>query len=582
MQKQATTTVPRQPALSEARVRFFCVAALLLAGVLAYANSFSVPFLFDDDASIADNPTIRSLWPPWQALSPPASGETVANRPLVNLSLAINFAFGGLDVRGYHVVNLAIHLCAALALFGIVRRTLSQPVFRTRFSGAAQAIAFVAALWWALHPLQTESVTYVVQRAESLMGLFFFLTLYCFIRSVEAPRPWPWQAGAIAACLLGVATKEVIALAPVLVLLYDRTFIAGSFAAAWRQRGRMHLALAFTWVVLAGMMAGTGWNRGGTSGFDVGVKPWAYWLTQFEAVTRYLWLSVWPHPLVFEYGTFWVKPAAAALPYAVLVVPLAVATLVALWRWPVAGFLGAWFFGILAPTSTVPGRVQMIVEHRMYLPLAAILVLTSVGLYKSLPRAFLPAGLVVASLLGLLTGLRNHDYRNELAIWEDTVVKRPEGARAQGDLANVLATVPGRLPEALAHYEQALRIDPDFAEAHNNLANVLVTIPGRLPEALAHYEQALRINPDFAEAHNDLANVLAAIPGRLPEALAHYEQALRIKPNYAAAHNNLGVFYCRQGRLEEAKEHWERALELDPHFEAARLNLGLLPELQGK
>ena len=107
------------------------------------------------------------------------------------------------------------------------------------------------ALLWALHPLQTEAVTYIVQRVESMMGLFFLLTLYCFIRSVEAPRPRPWQGCAVAACILGAATKEVIALAPVLVLLYDRTFIAGSFAAAWRRRWRVHLALASTWVVLA-------------------------------------------------------------------------------------------------------------------------------------------------------------------------------------------------------------------------------------------------------------------------------------------------------------------------------------------
>src|SRR5664280_1677877 len=606
---------PAQPVNPAPRIRRWPIrlaaVVICLAILAAYHNSFLGPFVFDDEPAVLDNPTIRQLWPISQPLSPPAD-LTVSGRPLANLTLAINYALSGTQIWSYHPFNLLVHVLAALTLFGVVRRTLacargrrllagnenprkstpsppskrgSTPVPASAAGPRADDPTFIAlaiTLLWALHPLQTEAVTYVVQRVESLMGLFFLLTLYCFIRSVEAPRPRPWQGCAIIACLLGAATKEVIALAPVLVLLYDRTFIAGSFAAAWRQRWRIHLALAFTWVVLAGLVASTGWNRNGTSGFDIGVPPSAYWLTQFEAVARYLWLSIWPHPLVFEYGTIWVNRAAEVLPYAVLVVPLAVATLVALWRWPVAGFLGAWFFGILAPTSIMPGRIQMIVEHRMYLPLAAILVLTSVGLYKLLPRAFLPAGLVVASLLGLLTGLRNHDYRSELAIWEDTVVKRPEGARAQGDLANVLATVPGRLPEALAHYEQALRIDPDFAEAHNNLANVLVTIPGRLPEALAHYEQALRINPDFAEAHNDLANVLATIPGRLPEALAHYEQALRIKPNYAAAHNNLGVFYCRQGRLEEAKEHWERALELDPHFEAARLNLGLLPELQGK
>jgi len=160
------------------------------------------------------------------------------------------------------------------------------------------------------------------QRVESLMGLFFLLTLYCFIRSVDAPRPRFWQVGAIVSCLLGAATKEVIALAPILVLLYDRAFIAGSFAAAWRLRWRVYLGLAASWVVLAACLATTGWNRNGSSGFDVGVHPSAYWLTQFEAMARYLWLSIWPHPLVFEYGTVWVDRAWDVIPFAVLVLRL--------------------------------------------------------------------------------------------------------------------------------------------------------------------------------------------------------------------------------------------------------------------
>ena len=185
--------------------------------------------------------------------------------------------------------NLAIHYLAGLALFGIVRRTLAR-----RKDPAAALIAFSAALVWALHPLQTESVTYIIQRAESLMGLFYLVTLYCFIRGAEADgRQRPWFALCVAACLLGMATKEVMVSAPLIVLLYDRTFVAGSFREAWRRRWGLHAALAATWLPLAGLVAGAGWDRSGTSGFNSDVTPWAYWLTQFEAVTRYLWLSVW-------------------------------------------------------------------------------------------------------------------------------------------------------------------------------------------------------------------------------------------------------------------------------------------------
>ena len=196
-------------------------------------------------------------------------------------------------------------------------------------------MALVIALLWSLHPLQVEAVTYVIQRVESLMALFFLLVFYCFIRSVDSPRARWWQAGAVAPCVLGAATKEVTAVAPVLLLFYDRAFVAGSFREAWRRRRGWYGALAATWLLQAGLVASAGWNRNGTSGFDVGISPVAYWLTQFEAVSRYLWLSVWPHPLIFEYGTFWEQRAAVVAPYALFVVALGVATLVALWpgRW---------------------------------------------------------------------------------------------------------------------------------------------------------------------------------------------------------------------------------------------------------
>ncbi len=209
----------------------------------AYANSFSTPFIFDDLKSVVQNPTIRHLWPLADVLSPPTSLTGAVGRPVVNLTLAINFALGGLDVRGYHAFNALVHALAALTLFGIVRRTFLQPVLRAGFVAAAMPLALAVALLWALHPLQTESVTCVIQRTESLMGLFYLLTLYGFIRAVDAPAPHQGagRVFTVTVCLLGMATKEVMVGAPLLVLLYDRTFVAGQFfAAAWRQRGRWH------------------------------------------------------------------------------------------------------------------------------------------------------------------------------------------------------------------------------------------------------------------------------------------------------------------------------------------------------
>jgi protein O-mannosyl-transferase len=555
---------------------------IIAAGVIAvYGRTLSVPLLFDDVDAIGRNLTIRhwstALWPP--------PNITPSGRPVLNLSLAVNYAIGGTAVWSYHALNLVIHALAGLTLFGIVRRTLVR-----RRREDASVIAFGAALLWAMHPLQTESVTYIVQRAESLMGLFYLATMYCFIRGADADG-WfqrSWFALSAGACLLGMATKEVMVSAPLIVLLYDRTFVAGTFREAWRSRWGLYVALAATWLLLVGLVASAGWDRNGMAGFDVGITPWAYWLTQFEAVVHYLSLSVWPHPLVFEYGTFWVsRPTELAL-YALVVIGLALAVLIALFKRSELGFLGGWFFAILAPTSIMPGRVQMIVEHRMYLSLAAVIVAGVAGLHHllrklrscgpvvgipSVPVAFV---LTLALGMGLLTARRNEDYRSELSIWSDTVAKRPDNARAHNNLGNAWSAMPGQLNSAIAQFQESLRLRADFAEAHNNLGVAWAQMPGRLNDAIAQYQEALRLKPDFAGAHYSLGLAWAQIPGRLNDAILQYQEALRLKPDFAEAHCSLGVAWAQiPGRLNDAIAQYQEALRLKPDYAEAYCDLGV-------
>ncbi|MGA3007651.1 MAG: hypothetical protein ABSE59_07150, partial [Opitutaceae bacterium] len=239
-----------------------------LAALAVYLNSFSGPFILDDAWSITTNPSIHRFG---TAFSPPPD-KGVGGRPLLNLTFAVNYALSGLSVGSYHVFNLLIHALAGLTLFGIVRRTLlepptptsdhsivQQPIFRKDATWLALAVAVI----WMVHPLQTEAVTYISQRAESLMGLFYLLTLYCFVRSaerrsreprVQSQEPDPsvagigsqrstlssrlgssasgicplssalWLLASVVSCLLGMMSKEVIVTAPVMVFLYDRTF----------------------------------------------------------------------------------------------------------------------------------------------------------------------------------------------------------------------------------------------------------------------------------------------------------------------------------------------------------------------
>ncbi len=552
---------------------------IALAVGLAYANSLRVPFLFDDQASILRNASIRDLWSPAVLLAPlDATGAT--GRPLVNLSLALNYAAGGNDVRGYHAVNLLLHALSALLVFGAVRRTLeaarrSLPTppadgHRRDSEIPPYKLAVATALLWALHPLQTESVTCIIQRTELLGGFFLLLTLYCSLRAMQASAPARgWTAAAIAACTLGMAAKEIMAAAPILVLLYDRTFAAGSFRAAWQQRRRLYLGLALSWLVLAALLSQTP-QRNQNVGFGLGVSSWEYLLTQCRALPLYLKLSLWPHPLVMDYGTGIVRDLGEVLGRGLLVLALLGGTAWALWRRPVLGFVGAWFFVILAPSSSfIPLTTQTIAEHRMYLPLLSVLLLVVAGLARLPARVFLPVGTALALVAAGLTWQRNGVYATRLSIWQDTAAHAPDNHRAHYNLGNAL--VEARQPAAaIASYEAALRLKPQDPTIAYNLASTLLAA-GRGPEAIGFFETALR-GKDAADIRLNLAVALAQA-GRVQAALPHFQRAVELEPRAADLRTSLAQALHLLGRTAEAVREYQTALQLDPRNRAARAGL---------
>ena len=609
----APRLLPRAPL---ARLATWLTAGVIaLAAAFAHRGSLSAPFVLDDQPAITDNFSIRSFATAW---SPPKE-ITTTGRPVVNLSLAVNYALGGLDVRGYHAVNLAIHILAALALFGVVRRTLQNPRTPPALARDATFIAGGIALLWALHPLQTESVTYTIQRAESLMGLFYLLTLYAFIRGCCDESRGPasthaWLALSFAACLLGMATKEVMATAPLLVLLYDRTFVAGSFRAALRVRGKFYAALAATWLVLAVLVLSAE-NRGGTAGLGAKISPLDYALTQCPAIVHYLRLALWPAPLIFDYGNAPTTQLAAILAPALLLLALVAGALVALRARPVLGFLGVWFFAILAPSSSVvPIATQTIAEHRMYLSLAAVLTLLVVTLYRWAGRRVAVATVIVAAMgLAALTSERNATYRDAVTLWGDTATKAPGNSRAAINLGfallqsgrpveaeQTLAALVQRQPdsaeakvnyasillaanrpdEAIAQLESALRLEPDNLEAHNNLG-ITLGQRGRIADALPHFERALQLKPAAADGHLNLALALAQA-GREEEALVHLVESTRLRPADPFARDSYGFALFRAGRLPEAIRELETALRSDPKSAAAHYHLGLALTQSGR
>lgn len=556
-------------------------AVILIAGLIVYANSFSGAFVFDDLHFILENREIRSLWPLWQIL------ET--RRPIVNLTLAINHAISGLDPWGFHALNVMIHLAAALTLFGLVRRTLRRPPVADRFRNAADWLAFGVALLWTVHPLQTQSVSYLTQRSESLMGLFYLLTVYCVIRGAASARGGVWYAGAVIACALSIGSKAVAVTAPLTVLLYDRMFLSTSLHGALRTRWRLYVGLAATWSVLivTGVLRGV-LNPGATSatvGFGFkGISPLEYALTQPGVILHYLILSCWPHPLCLDYA--WpVASSVSGFVFPALVV-IGVA-LLSVWaysrRWAV-GWVGLSFLIILAPTSSVVPIKDPLVEHRMYLPLAAVLTLYLTGLHVGLSRlprlrwqfdrgaARASAGLLTIGgcVLGYVTMERNQDYRHAISIWRDVVVKRPSNVRGWDNLGSAL-TAAGLPEEAVKALHRGLQVDRDNVQVLANLGSAL-SASGRDEDAVEVLKRAIELDPDRVDALTNLGAVRLK-EGRVDEALTLLRRAAALEPDYANAQRNLGVALFQKGEIDGSIAALMRTIELAPHFEEAHHNL---------
>lgn len=542
---------------------------LLVIGV-AYAGSLGAPFVFDDVPNLLENPTLHADPGRWGS-GDGDPGATLSGRPLILASFVLNKALTGLTPEGFRAGNLLVHAACAMLLFSLLRRVLALSEPARIFSPAVTAPAFAIALLWAVHPLQTSSVTYVIQRAESLTALCYLGTLYAFVRAMQAPSAGGWLAGSVICCILGMAGKETMATAPLAVLLLDASMVTGGVGAALRQRRSYYAALAATWTVLGVLVMFTG-GRGGTAGFDSPIGVWAYLLTQCDAIVRYAALIIWPHPLVFDYGTATVGTLAAVWWQALLILGALVAVI---WSWlvrPMVGFVLLWFFLLLAPTSSlVPIASQTVAEHRLYLALLGPLVLF-VGLgWRWLGAKALPVVLAVAAVFAFLTFLRNRDYRSEIVLWGDTVEKRPTNTRARINLARAQLAA-GQTEAAEGQLREALRLDPTSADARYNLG-VILARSGRVEAAEAAYREAVRLRPSYAEAWNNLGGLRLA-QGNPAEALALFRRALETRPRYADAHANLALALLEAGNTGEAVAAARTARSLDPRSAAAAFALG--------
>jgi protein O-mannosyl-transferase len=521
------------------------IAALTL---VVFGSGLRGQMIFDDYRSIVANSDIEHF-------PDVVRGST---RPLTELTFYLNYALHGASVVPYHVVNIVIHTVAALLLFGVLRLTLLLPRFGGRFATSAPWLAGSVAAVWAVHPLQTESVTYIVQRAESMMGMFALLSLYASVRASKDGGRLRWQALAIVSMGLGMASKPVMVVVPLLVLLYDVVFLEGGVRDLLRQRWRFYLLLASTWLIPAVLLSMP--NESSTSaGFGPGrLGSWGYLLTQCDVVVHYLRRCVWPDPLCIDYawspvsgwGEVWCTGSILAILLAV--------TLVLLVRRRPIGFLGAWFFLALMPTSSVLPLDDLAAERRLYLALVAPVTLLVIGgaqvlwlRTESARGRWLSAAVWVAVLatLSVLTVRRNLCYTSETRMWESVLEVRPQHIRARVGLG-ALALAAGDLKRAEAHFVEVLERLPADVPA------------GASPTATL-----------YSLTQTNLG-VVREQEGRFDLAEACFREAIRVSQGNADAKVNLGILLSRRRQDPESSRLWQAALKLEPHHAKALYCLG--------
>ncbi|MGI9013985.1 MAG: tetratricopeptide repeat protein [Phycisphaerales bacterium] len=525
----------------------FWTGAIIVANLLIWWGTLRTPFILDDYDSIVDNPEIETLWPLSEAFkAPPLS--SVTGRPVVALTLAINYAIGERDPFGYHVFNLAVHTLNALLVMWLIVFSIHQIALRGTATGLesartwqprAPAIAGLTAMLFSVHPLQSEAATWTIQRTELLAAFFILATLATSALSATTKTTVARRVLVIVSILLaavGMATKEMVAVLPLLVMLYDRTFLFSSWSETFRKRWPLYLGLALTWAITIAIMLTS--PRGATVGFGHGVSALDYLMTQAGVIVHYLRLCFWPWPLAIAYDWPIVTGIGeAAIPGLIILILLGL-TILGVFRNSLVGFLGAWFFILLAPTSSfVPIVTEVAAERRMYLPLLAVMLVVFLAVDWLLNRVaglgmrrFLFERIAMVALLVAAASLsmwRVSHYETEVRIWQANHDVFPERYHSNAGLG--------------------------FALLNQN----------QFQDSIPFLKKAIERTPEDYFSKKNLALALARA-GHVSEATAAYSELLRIAPNDASVRQNLGTLYHQAGRVSDGIEQFEAALRLNP------------------
>lgn len=554
-------------------------AILVLSTVAVYWSAIGGAFVFDDLPQIVDRARgLKMEYDPASLLRP---------RGLVDQTFVANFKMmgGRLSASVYRGTNVAIHIVTALLLFWLVRQTLRRAPGVAGLAGYATGIGFFVALLWVLHPLQTQAVTYVVQRYESMMAMFAVAALCCVALSLRKQADGVsvggslWRSLAVGCALLSFACKESGAVTPVLLLLYDRAYSGGTWGGTLRRwapylLGSMVLSLPFLGVVRQVL-----WTAGDAGFRQQLVSPAEYAVSQPGVILFYLRLLFWPNAQAADYGWPIARGVSEiALPGAILLAIFATTAWLVVRR-PAAALLPAAFFITLAPSSSFVPIVDLAFDHRMYVPSMAAIALVVIVVARWLARAEAATagwvlGIVAAVALGLAVDARNRVWKSEFDCWQDVVEKRPANSRGWTNLGNcfVQRRGEGDQQRAIDCFDRALKLKPNSYETQTMLAMALIELPDDHPrrlEALEHCRRAVEGHPDDPRTASAMAYLLVRL-NRLEPALVQWRRAVELQPANTVFRYNLASCLDSMGKHAEAAAELEDALRRDPDFERAK------------
>ncbi len=575
----------------------FAIAAILVSAVilLIYARAFRAPFLFDDFDNILLNGNIdkfSNFWPPF---------KTFGTRYVAFITFAINYRLGGSGVLGYHLLNTAVHIVNSLLVYSLVTLTFKTPLLRALGfkddDPAPVYMAIIAALIFAAHPVQTEAVTYIVQRIASLAAMFYLLSAVLFIRwrigRAEKKAHLPVYAFSLAAGLIAQATKEISITLPAIIILYDLVFFNDIKGLRRRLPYLLPylLLLAVIPAFIISFASGHGVEKKIGQMVGAQMSPYGYLINQFRVIITYMRLLVLPvnQNLDYDYPVFHsIFDPQVLLSFIALLAMLAFTIYVFMRSYRRNGYLVVacfgvfWFFITLSVESSVIPIKDLIFEHRLYLPMAgAGMTFTSAvfygferareryGLKTSLRKAAIVIGLLTVIPLGALTYSRNLLWNDPVAFWKDAAEKSPNKPRVHVNLGYAYGK-DGELRDAVPEFQKALQLDPDYEKARLYLGSAYMSM-GEMGLAEREFMETIRRHPESVNAVNNLGYLYFKM-GRYDDAVRQFRESISLDPDKAVGYYNLGVTYEKLGVKDEAIDNYEKFLARASHYYQSRIN----------